>query len=91
MRCHLVSRPANTPLGNVPVPPGALTQLTGEVCVEGGGPPTIGLPSNLPDSLTPSAQVCGTGLQDSTFFVQTLVWHLFHMTACGLPTVFFSM
>lgn len=46
------------PPGNVPRPPGALTQLTAE-SERGWAPPTAGLPSNLPESLTPSAQVRG--------------------------------
>lgn len=71
MRCHLVSRPANTSLGNVPCSLWCTNPANGS----SGGmpPPTTGLPSNLSDSLTPSAQVCGEGLLDSTFFVQTLV------------------
>lgn len=88
MRCHLVSRPANTPR-ECPRPHGALTQICGGVCVflRGCHPPPAGCP---PTCLTHSHHLlrfAGQGFTAARFSVQTLVLHLFHMAACGLPTV----
>lgn len=84
-------QPCQHPPRECPCPPGALTQLTGEVW-EGGGTP------HRQAALQPAwltHTIC-SGLRDRAagrhiFCIVTLVWHLFHMTACGLPTVFLSM
>lgn len=80
-----------------PRPPSALTQLMGE----GSHLPSLGCP---PTSLTHlhhllrfawrAQGLTPTAPPTSPFFffsTHTLMWHLLHMTACGLPAVLFSV